>query len=213
MKRFLLIALIIAGGLLWVQSARLRSEKRERRRLESNQTALMSDVEIYRTKAGKAAASNMVLNLRVSELERLRAADAESIRDLGIKLRRVESTAKTATATVVELRAKLRDTAIVRETPAGESIMTAPAGAVIIDSMRTFRWRDPWVTVEGLIKRDSVACRVESIDTLRQVVHRVPRRFLFIRWGTKAIRQEVMSSNPHTRIVYTDYIELKKRNR
>lgn len=73
MKRFLLIALIIAGGLLWVQSARLRSEKRERRRLESNQTALMSDVEIYRTKAGKAAASNMVLNLRVSELERLRA--------------------------------------------------------------------------------------------------------------------------------------------
>lgn len=72
MKRFLLIALIIAGGLLWVQSARLRSEKRERRRLESNQTALMSDVEIYRTKAGKAAASNMVLNLRVSELERLR---------------------------------------------------------------------------------------------------------------------------------------------
>ena len=74
MKRFLLIALIIAGGLLWVQSARLRSEKRERRRLESNQTALMSDVEIYRTKAGKAAASNMVLNLRVSELERLRAA-------------------------------------------------------------------------------------------------------------------------------------------
>ena len=204
MKRFLLIAMLIAGGLLWVQSARLRSEKRERRRLESNQTALMSDVEIYRTKAGKAAASNMVLNLRVSELERLRAADAESIRDLGIKLRRVESTAKTATATVVELRAKLRDTAVVRE---------IPAGAVIIDSMRTFRWRDPWVTVEGSIERDSVACRVESVDTLRQVVHRVPRRFLFIRWGTKAIRQEVMSSNPHTRIVYTDYIELKKRNR
>ena len=187
MKRFLLIALIIAGGLLWVQSARLRSEKRERRRLESNQTALMSDVEIYRTKAGKAAASNMVLNLRVSELERLRAADAESIRDLGIKLKRVESTAKTATATVVELRAKLRDTAVVRETSAG--------------------------AVEGSIERDSVACRVESVDTLRQVVHRVPRRFLFIRWGTKAIRQEVMSSNPHTRIVYTDYIELKKRNR
>lgn len=122
----------------------------------------------------------------------------------GIKLRRVESTAKTATATVVELRAKLRDTAIVRETP---------AGAAVIDSMRTFRWRDPWVTVEGLIERDSVACRVESIDTLRQVVHRVPRRFLFIRWGTKAIRQEVMSSNPHTRIVYTEYIEFKKKKR
>ena len=204
MKKYLFIALLIVGGLLWVQTARLQSERRERRRLESNQTALMSDVEIYRTRAGKAAASNMVLNLRVSELEKLRAADAESIRGLGIKLRRVESTAKTATATVVELRARLRDTAIVRETP---------AGAAVLDSMRTFRWRDPWVTVEGLIERDSVACRVESIDTLRQVVHRVPRRFLFIRWGTKAIRQEVVSSNPHTQIVYTDYIELNRTKR
>lgn len=92
MKKYLFLALLIMGGLLWLQTARLRSEKRERRRLESNQTALMSDVEIYRTKAGKAAASNMVLNLRVSELERLRAADAESIRDLGIKLKRIEST-------------------------------------------------------------------------------------------------------------------------
>lgn len=201
MKRFLFIALLIAGGLLWVQTARLQSERHERRRLDANQTALMSDVEIYRTKAGKAAASNMVLNLRVSELEKLRAADAESIRDLGIKLCRVESTAKTATATVVELRAKLRDTAIVRETP---------AGAVIIDSMRAFRWADPWVTVEGLIERDSVSCRVESIDTLRQIVHRVPRRFWFIRWGTKAIRQEVVSSNPNTRIVYSEYMRFEK---
>lgn len=201
MKKYLFLALLIVGGLLGVQSARLRSEKRERRRLESNQTALMSDVEIYRTKAGKAAASNMVLNLRVSELERLRAADAESIRDLGIKLRRVESTAKTATATVVELQAKLRDTAVVRETT---------AGAVIIDSMQTFRWRDPWVTVEGRIRGDSADCRVESVDTLRQVVHRVPRRFLFIRFGTKAVRQEIVSSNPHTRIVYAEYVRFAK---
>lgn len=201
MKKYLFLALLIMGGLLWLQTARLRSEKRERRRLKSNQTALMSDVEIYRTKAGKAAASNMVLNLRVSELERLRAADAESIRDLGIKLKRVESTAKTATATVVKLRAKLRDTAVVRETP---------AGAVIIDSMQTFRWRDPWVTVEGRIRDDSVACRVESVDTLRQVVHRVPRRFLFIRFGTKAVRQEIVSSNPHTRIVYAEYVRFAK---
>lgn len=201
MKKYLFLALLIMGGLLWLQTARLRSEKRERRRLKSNQTALMSDVEIYRTKAGKAAASNMVLNLRVSELERLRAADAESIRDLGIKLKRVESTAKTATATVVKLRAKLRDTAVVRETP---------AGAVIIDSMQTFRWRDPWVTVEGRIRGDSADCRVESVDTLRQVVHRVPRRFLFIRFGTKAVRQEIVSSNPHTRIVYAEYVRFAK---
>ena len=60
------------------------------------------------------------------------------------------------------------------------------------------------------IRTDSVACRVESTDTLRQVVHRVPRRFLFIRWGTKALRQEIVSSNPHTRIVYSDYVKFER---
>ena len=51
---------------------------------------------------------------------------------------------------------------------------------------------------------------VESVDTLRQVVHRVPRRFLFIRFGTKAVRQEIVSSNPHTRIVYAEYVRFAK---
>uniref|UniRef100_UPI003439781C DUF6549 family protein n=1 Tax=uncultured Alistipes sp. TaxID=538949 RepID=UPI003439781C len=75
---------------------------------------------------------------------------------------------------------------------------------------RTFRWSDAWVTVEGVVTGDSVRCRVQSVDTLRQIVHRVPRRFLFFRWGTKAIRQEISSSNPHTRIVWTEYIRLER---
>ena len=151
-------------------------------------------------KAGKAAASNMVLNLRVSELERLRAADAEHPRP--------RHQTQAGGIDGQDGDSDRRKTA--GKTPGHSRRPGDPGRAVIIDSMQTFRWRDPWVTVEGLIERDSVACRVESTDTLRQVVHRVPRRFLFIRWGTKAIRQEVVSSNPHTRIVYTDYIELKK---
>ena len=78
------------------------------------------------------------------------------------------------------------------------------------DTVRLFRWRDAWVTIDGLVAGDSVRCRIESVDTLRQVVHRIPHRFLFIRWGTKALRQEIASSNPHTRIVYTEYIRTER---
>lgn len=53
-------------------------------------------------------------------------------------------------------------------------------------------------------------CRIRSIDTLRQVVHRIPRRFLFIRWGTKALRQEIVSTNPHTRIVHAEYVKIER---
>ena len=38
----------------------------------------------------------------------------------------------------------------------------------------------------------------------------VPRRFLFFRWGTKAIRQEIIPANPHTRIVYAEYVQLSR---
>ena len=87
------------------------------------------------------------------------------------------------------------------------------SGLPKVPEVKVFRWSDRHVSVDGMIRADSVSCHVESIDTLQQVVHRVPRRFLFIRWGTKAIRQEVVSSNPHTNIVYTEYIELKRKKR
>ena len=143
------------------------------------------------------------------EFERLRAGDAERIRQLGIRLRRVEAAATLATATEIDVQVPLHDT-IVRRDFAAVCDSGRLAAAVRFDTVRSFRWRDPWVTVEGRIRDDSVACRVESVDTLRQVVHRVPRRFLFIRFGTKAVRQEIVSSNPHTRIVYAEYVRFAK---
>lgn len=80
--------------------------------------------------------------------------------------------------------------------------------------VQAIRWKDPWINVDGLIMPDKkLDLRIQSVDTLFQVVHRVPKQWLFFRWGTKAIRQEVVSSNPHTKIVYSEYIELKKRKK
>ena len=47
-------------------------------------------------------------------------------------------------------------------------------------------------------------------DTLDQVIYRVPRRFLFIRWGTKEIRQAVSVRDPKSTIVYSEYVVLKR---
>ena len=69
---------------------------------------------------------------------------------------------------------------------------------------------DGQTPLEGRIEEDSVSCRVESVDTLRQIVYRIPRRFLFIRWGTKALRQRIVSTNPHTRIVAAEYVRIEK---
>ena len=186
MKKFLLLyALAVTLSLAGV----LRRYRTETHRLEQNQRALLSQVERYRTRAGEAAASAEVLQLRCREFERLRAGDAERIRQLGIRLRRVEAAATLATATEIDVQVPLHDT-IARRDFAAVCDSGRLAAAVRFDTVRSFRWRDPWVTVEGRIRGDSADCRVESVDTLRQVVHRVPRRFLFIRFGTKAVRQE-----------------------
>ena len=206
MKKYLIlyalaVTLLLAGS--------LRRYRTETHRLGQNQHALLSQIEQYRTRAGEAAASAEVLQLRCREFERLRAGDAERIRQLGIRLRRVEAAATLANATEIDVQAPLRDSVVRRDFSAlcdsGRMV-----SAVRFDSVRLFRWRDPWVTVEGRIRGDSVTCRIESVDTLRQIVLRVPRRFLFIRFGTKAVRQEIVSSNPHTRIVYAEYVRFVK---
>ena len=206
MKKYLFLYAVLITALLAYGYTRYRHETR---RLTQNQNALASGIEHYRTRLGQEAASVQALRLRCAEFEELRAADAaeslragdaDTIRRLGIRLRRLEAVAKTVTATSVDLRTPVRDTVVLlrRDT------------LRIRDTLKLFRWRDAWVTVEGRIRTDSVACRVQSTDTLRQVVHRVPRRFLFIRWGTKALRQEIVSSNPHTRIIYSDYVKFER---
>ena len=192
MKKYLFAYAVLATALLFFTCRHYRAENR---RLVENQTALTADVTRYRTRLGAEAASVQALRLRCEEFETLRAADAEQIR-----LRRLEAAAKAVAVTDAEIRTPLRDTVVVRIHD------TLP----VRDTVRMFRWRDPWISVEGRIGRDSVACRIRSVDTLRQAVHRIPRRFLFIRWGTKALRQEIVSTNPHTRIVYAEYVKIER---
>lgn len=188
MKKYLFAYAVLATALLFFTCRHYRAENR---RLVENQTALAADVTRYRTRLGAEAASVQALRLRCGEFETLRAADAEQIRRLGIRLRRLEAAAKAVAVTDAEIRTPLRDTVVVRIHD------TLP----VRDTVRMFRWRDPWISVEG---------RIGSVDTLRQAVHRIPRRFLFIRWGTKALRQEIVSTNPHTRIVYAEYVKIER---
>ena len=194
MKKYLLIYALITTAIIVVGTRYFLGENS---RLENNNYALMQSVQSYRTKADENAASVQVLRLKIGEYEELRAADAERIRKLGVKLKRLESAAKNVTNTTVNIAAPLRDTVIIRDT------------LRLHDTVRVFRWRDSWVTVDGVIDNDSVSCSVSGVDTLHQVIHRIPRRFLFFRYGTKAIRQEIVSSNPHTEVVYSEVVSFR----
>ena len=195
MKKFLIVVAAATTIATIVCGYVISSLRDEVERLRANQRALLSDVELYRTRADESAASVEVLQLTLDEFREHRTEDAKRIEELGIRLRRAESYALSATTSRYEERLPLRDTIILH------------------DTVRIFEGGDKWSTMRGSIEEDSITYSLRSVDTLYQVVHRVPRKFLFIRYGTKAIRQEIVSSNPHTTLVYSEYIELPKRRK
>lgn len=195
MKKFLLIYAMGATLLLIACVAVLRHSHLEVARLRNNNEALASETTLYKSRYNESVASVVSLQLEIEEFRRQHTRDTKQIKALGIRLQRVESLARSATESKVEFMAPRCDTILLR------------------DTLSLFRWSDEWVKVEGTIRGESVECRVASVDTLRQVIHRVPHRWWFFRYGTKAIRQEIASSNPHTQVVFAEYIELPKRHR
>ena len=156
----------------------------------------MQSVEHYKTRAQHSVATVAKLELTVSELKKLRSDDAAEIRSLGIRLRRAESYAKSVAQMQREASIPLRDSVVER------------------DSIKIFDTTlDCHTRLRGRVSTDSLYVDIRQRDTIYQVVHRVPRKFLFFRFGTKAIHQDVWSSNPNTEIVYTEYIELSKPKR
>lgn len=198
MKKILLyvnVALILTVSVL---SCWLNNVREEKKRLADNQEALLSDVDYYKTESGKNAASVLKLELSKSELENHCQDLAKTIDELNIKIGRIQSASTTITKTEVKIQTVVRDSIVYRALPV---------------NLKVIKWRDPWVVLNGVLDGENFSANIESIDTLSQVVHRIPKKFLFIKWGTKAIRQEVVSSNPHSKIVYTEYIELKKKKK
>lgn len=196
-KALFIYALSVTALLLLVGSNRQRLRS-ENQRLNQNIVALTSDVELYRTRSGESAAEVGSLRLRQSELEQTNEALTDQIDQLKIRLRHINSLATAATQTVVEFSSQIPDT-----------VLRHP----VVDTIRLPFYTDTWNSVQATLIGDRIEGRFSSVDTLHQVVYRVPHRFLFIRYGTKELRQVITSSNPSTRLVYSSHITIERGSR
>lgn len=189
---YIILALIAACVGLGIA---LRKSNNEKGRFKANQTSLLSKVDTLTTENGKHAAEVLKLTLTANELKKSNAQLEATADELRIKLKRVQSASTSATKTEIKVVTQVRDSIVYRDS--------------IITPIKVFSWRDAWTDINGIIEKDSVDLSVQSVDTLTTIVHKVPHKFWFIKWGCKAIKQTVISSNPHTKITYTEYIEVK----
>lgn len=193
MKRYILIIILVI--IIFFLSRSLHRQRQENDRLSSNQTALFQDISYYRTRDSLSAASVERLTLTKKELEQNCEALARDIKDLKIKLKRVQSVSQASIETEHIIRTVVRDSLIVRDR---------------VDTLQCIDYHDNYLTLSGCIEHNHFSGHIMSRDTLLQVIHRVPHRWWFIKWGTKAVRQEIVSKNPHTHVVYSRYIEIRK---
>ena len=156
----------------------------DRDRIKQNQSILLHNgvVEISETGTGNSHASTPALTLRPSEFKESGDTLAKVARQVGIKPSRISEAATAATTTAADITA-----------PVWHTTATAT------------------VSTDSLHRPDSLfRGSVSSTDTLDIIVHRIPKRFLFFRFGCKQVRMDIISRNPHTRLTYARYYQLVK---
>lgn len=182
------------------QRAKIRQLSGERDKYRNDTETLLSGVEQYRVRDSLNAARVQSLELTVKEYEKYRAEDVELIRELKGRNRDLATVNETQTETIIELRARPKDTVIVVR----DSIMV-PAVAV--------HCGDSWYDFDGVLTADEFSGNLTSRDSLLVAETVRYRRFLGFLWKTNKVRDrrvDVVSRNPHTKIVDVEFVFLKK---
>lgn len=196
MKRYIVIAILVVLLVLCAKWA--WNERADKLRHEHNEEQLLSEKEEWITQSGKHVIEAQQLTLRNSDLEISQERMLSQIEELRIRNRRIESLLQTATETAQVVRTVIRD-----------SLIYVP----VEDTTRrvsVFDWRDVWTSISGTIDGKDMELRYHSSDTLTFVAHRIPRQFLFFRYGTKEVRLDVVSANPNTSLEYSRSVQLIK---
>lgn len=201
MKQWLIVGAIFAALLVFAgfQQNAIDNLKQERNRYERNTESLLLDVEQYKTRDSLNAAKVGALELTIEEYERFRAADAKLIKTLQTKNRDLTAITAAQSQTIMELSAVPRDTVIIRDSVA------MPAVAV--------HTGDAWFDFDGLLTDSEFTGTLVNRDSLLVAETVQYKRFLGFLWKTKRIKNkqiDVVSKNPHTTIMGTEYIKIEK---
>lgn len=206
MKKYLIIAAIAlavaAVATISVQRYRINKLSGERDRYRTNTETLLQDISRYQTKDSLNAAKVGVLELKLSEFEKYRASDAELIQTLQTKNRELQSVATAQMETITELRGSVRD-----------SIVYLP-GDTTTTILKCVDVSDPWFSIRGCATPDGqFSGTMINRDSILIAVTVQYKRFLGFLWKTNKVKNrqvDIISKNPHTKIIGIEYVVIEK---
>lgn len=187
------ILLILCGIFFWLW----RGTEVERQRLQSNQNTLLEKVDYYQTEANHNAASVAALTLTNKEIKAYNQELVKTCDELNISIRRLISASMTGMQSNYHIQGDLKPIVVSRDSAS-------------IDTARCMNYYDPHLSFTCCVdSSDFIVADIQTRDTIKSVLHRVPRKFLWFKFGTKEVRQEIFSTNPNTHIICSELIEKK----
>lgn len=170
-------------------------------RYKANTTALMQDIEQYRTSDSLNAAKVGVLSLKLSEIEDLRSEDIKTIESLKIKKRELEQVTTMQMQTIANIKGEVRDTIIY-------------VNNIMQDTLWTLDVSDEWIDLHGVIGKDRAFDGTLEVRDSLTIVETVQRkRFLGFLWKTKKVKSreiDVVNKNPYSEIVGLESIRIEQ---
>lgn len=195
MKKYLILIICALALSVIIMGAAFDRSNRERKRHQENENELLRENESWKTEHGKSAMEVQRLTIEKGDIEKYFAEALEQIEDLKIKNKRIKKLLQAGTETNVVIKTVIRD-----------SIIYVKDSSYHVGK---FDWKDSWTSIHGIIKSDSIDIKYNQKDTLSFVTKRIPRKFLFIKWGTKRLEMNVINSNPNNEITYSREISIK----
>ena len=190
----LLAAVVVLGGIVWLQHRNTVRLKGERDRYRSNSAALLSEVRRIQADSATMALDAKALQLTLDDYRRFRAEDAETIRRLGVKIKNLEAAARHEIEVTGPIDAAVRDTVVIRD--------TVPVLRQKVEMIT------PHIRLTGIIEDNRLRGEIRVPVTLRQAVWVEYKGWWF--WKrVKAVHQTISSDNPYAEISYSEYIKIK----
>lgn len=195
-SQILLVIILLLGGVVFIQFKHASKLSDERDRYKQNNTALLSDIERIKVDSTTMAVDAKALRLTIDEYERFRAADAEKIRQMGIKIKNLQTVAKHNLEVTAPINAIIRDTVFIRDT--------------VEVVQQKVEMASPHIQLDAVIDNDTLRGDIRLPVRLQQTVWVEYKRKCIFWKKVKAIHQTISSDNPYIDIKYSEYIQIDK---
>lgn len=189
---FILIVCVALLGLSQFYTCKYTKKQKERlKTAQNNFTQSQSDNIQYKAKNGLLVNESKTYVLTINELKKLREEQERTIKDLRLKLKNVQSMHTISTKTEYIVQTIVRDS-IIRDTVA-----------------QCFDYKTEWMKISGCVRNNLASLDIQNKDSIFSVGSLVYKGWWIFKKPI-AVRQYVQSFNPSSKIMYNEYIMIKK---